>query len=174
ATHLFNRMTPMTQRAPGLAGAILRREEVAAELICDGYHVHPAMCRIAIGAKTPRRIMAITDGTAGSGLPAGSKARLGGREIRVGAQAALLQDGTLAGSTLTMDGAFRTVVSTFGMSLMDAATMCAATPARQMGLKDLGTLTEGSIADVVVLDRALNVARTFIAGVEVYRTGVPA
>ena len=68
ATHLFNRMTPMTHRAPGLPGAVLAREEVAAELICDGYHVHPAMCRAAIAAKGLHGVMAITDGTAGSGL----------------------------------------------------------------------------------------------------------
>ena len=79
ATHLFNRMAPITHRAPGIAGAVLAREEVAAELICDGYHVHPAMSRIAIAAKGRERMMAITDGTGGSGLPPGSTARLGGR-----------------------------------------------------------------------------------------------
>ncbi|MGH9331240.1 MAG: N-acetylglucosamine-6-phosphate deacetylase, partial [Vicinamibacterales bacterium] len=65
ATHLFNRMPPLSHRAPGLAGAVLQSDEVAAELICDGVHVHPAVLRIAIGAKHPSRIMAITDGTAG-------------------------------------------------------------------------------------------------------------
>jgi N-acetylglucosamine-6-phosphate deacetylase len=79
ATHLFNRMAPMTHRAPGIAGAVLAREEVAVELICDGYHVHPAMSRIAIAAKGRDRLMAITDGTAGSGLARGATARLGGR-----------------------------------------------------------------------------------------------
>jgi N-acetylglucosamine-6-phosphate deacetylase len=83
ATHLFNRMTPMTHRDPGMVGAILGSDDVAAEIICDGHHVHPAVMRVAIDAKTPSRIMAITDGTAGSGLPRGSKARLGGRTITV-------------------------------------------------------------------------------------------
>lgn len=168
ATHLFNRMTPMTHRAPGLVGAILEREDVAAELICDGYHVHPAMCRVAIGAKGTSGILAITDGTAGAALPVGSTARLGGREITVESHAAVLHDGTLAGSTLTMDRVFRTIVSQFGMSLVDAASLCAATPARQLGLAGVGTLTEGSLADVVVLDASLRVARTFIAGREAY------
>jgi N-acetylglucosamine-6-phosphate deacetylase len=63
ATHLFNRMTPLQHRAPGLAGAVLAREDVAAELICDGFHVHPAMCRLAIAAKSVDGMMAITDGT---------------------------------------------------------------------------------------------------------------
>ncbi|HET9466879.1 MAG TPA: hypothetical protein VFO48_00650, partial [Vicinamibacterales bacterium] len=124
ATHLFNRMTPLAHRAPGLAGAVLSREDIAAELICDGYHVHPAMCGVAIGAKGTRGIMAITDGTAGSGLPVGTGARLGGRAISVRAEAAFLDDGTLAGSTLTMDRAFRTIVTSFGASIVDAATMC--------------------------------------------------
>jgi N-acetylglucosamine-6-phosphate deacetylase len=79
ATHLFNRMTPMRHRAPGLAGAVLAREDVAAELICDGFHVHAAMGRVAIAAKGCHRMMAITDATAGAGLPVGSTARLGGR-----------------------------------------------------------------------------------------------
>src|SRR6185369_9234653 len=81
ATHLFNRMTPLQHRAPGLAGAVLARDDVAAELICDGFHVHPAMSRVAIAAKGPSRVMAITDATAGAGLPVGSTAHLGGRTI---------------------------------------------------------------------------------------------
>src|SRR5206468_4057440 len=124
ATHLFNRMTPITHRAPGLAGAVLAREDVAAELICDGFHVHPAMSRMAIAAKGPTRIMAITDATAGAGLPVGSTARLGGQRIRVRQEAAFLEDGTLAGSTLTMNRAFGCIVARFGGSLVDAAMMC--------------------------------------------------
>jgi N-acetylglucosamine-6-phosphate deacetylase len=174
ATHLFNRMTPVTHRAPGLAGAVLAREEVAAELICDGYHVHPAMCRVAIAAKGADRVMAITDGTAAAGLAVGASARLGGRPIRVGERAAFLDDGTLAGSTLTMDAAFRNVVSRFGGSIVDAVTLCSTTPARELGLTGFGLIAVGATADVVVLDRALNVARTFVAGVETYRRGATA
>jgi N-acetylglucosamine-6-phosphate deacetylase len=171
ATHLFNRMTPVAHREPGVAGAVLAREEVAAELVCDGYHVHPAMCRVAVAAKGPHGIMAITDGTAGSGLPPGSFARLGGRRIRVSDEAVVLDDGTLAGSSLTMDRAFRTIVNRFGRSIVDAAMMCATTPARQLGLHGLGVIAAGAIADVVVLDRDCRVVHTFIAGHEVYRTG---
>ncbi|MBM3819106.1 MAG: N-acetylglucosamine-6-phosphate deacetylase [Acidimicrobiia bacterium] len=174
ATHLFNRMTPMSHRAPGVAGAVLAREEVAAELICDGYHVHPAMCHVAIAAKGPGGVMAITDATGGSGLAPGSTARLGGRRIRVTEDAALLDDGTLAGSTLTMDRAFRMLVASFGQSVADAATMCATTPARQLGLTGFGVLAEGAVADVVVLDRGFRVVRTFIDGREVYRSGTAA
>ena len=174
ATHLFNRMTPMTHRSPGIAGAVLSREDIAAELICDGYHVHPAICRVAIATKGTGRIMAITDGTGGSGLPAGSNARLGGRRIRVTDNGAVLDDGTLAGSTLTMDRAFRTIVSTFGCSIVDAAVMCSTTPARELGLTGFGVLSEGSAADVVILDRAFRVVRTFVDGAEIYRSGAVA
>jgi len=173
ATHLFNRMTPMTHRAPGVAGAVLARDEVAAELICDGYHVHPAMCQVAIASKGTGRIMAITDGTAGAGLPVGSDARLGGRRIRVTESAAVLDDGTLAGSTLTMDRAFRTIVTVLGLSVVDASTICATTPARELGLIGFGTLAEGAVADVVVLDRGFRVIRTLIDGREVYAARGP-
>jgi N-acetylglucosamine-6-phosphate deacetylase len=168
ATHLFNRMTPITHRAPGLAGAVLSHDAIAAELICDGFHVHPAMCRLAIAAKSVNGVMAITDGTAGAGLSAGSLTRLGGRTIRVSDQAALLEDGTLAGSTLTMDRAFRNIVTMFDMPITEAAMMCSTTPARAMGLTRFGVIAEGNIADLVVLDRAFRVRRTFIAGETVY------
>jgi N-acetylglucosamine-6-phosphate deacetylase len=168
ATHLFNRMTPLSHRAPGLAGAVLSREDVAVELICDGFHVHPAMCRLAIGAKGPHGVMAITDGTAASGLPVGSSARLGGQHIQAGDQAAFLADGTLAGSTLTMDRAFRTIVTRFGGSVVEAATMCATTPARELGLTGFGVIAAGAMADLVVLDRGFRVVRTLIGGEQVW------
>jgi len=170
ATHLFNRMTPAAHRAPGLVGAVLSRHEVAAELICDGYHVHPAMCGIAIAAKGVSRMMAITDGTAGSGLPGGSTALLGGQTIHIRDSAAFLDDGTLAGSTLTMDRAFGNVVRMMGQSVVSAAAMCATTPAVQLGLSDLGRIANGAQADLVVLDRDFRVVRTFIAGVQVWPT----
>ena len=168
ATHLFNRMSPVTHRAPGLAGAVLSHADVTAELICDGFHVHPAMCRVAIAAKGVHGVMAITDGTGGSGLPPGSTARLGGRTIRVSGQAALLDDGTVAGSTLTMDRAFRNIVTMFHASIADAAVLCSTTPARALGLTGFGVIAEGGAADLVVLDRAFRVMRTFIDGEQVF------
>jgi N-acetylglucosamine-6-phosphate deacetylase len=164
ATHLFNRMTPIAHSAPGLAGAVLSREDVAVELICDGYHVHPAMCRLAIAAKGAQAVMAITDGTGASGLPIGSTARLGGRRIEARREAAFLEDGTLAGSVLTMDRAFRNIVTRFGSSIVEAATMCSTTPARELGLTGFGIIAVGAVADLVVLDRGFRVRRTFIGG----------
>jgi N-acetylglucosamine-6-phosphate deacetylase len=125
------------------------------------------MCRLAIAAKGAQSVMAITDGTAASGLPVGSFARLGGRRIEARAEAAFLDEGTLAGSTLTMDRAFRTVVTRFGSSVVEAATMCSTTPARELGLTGFGVIAVGAMADLVVLDRGFRVVRTFIGGQQV-------
>ena len=156
-------MTPIAHRAPGLAGAVLESDDVIAELVCDGVHVHPAMLRVAIAAKRPERIMAITDGTAGSGLPPGSHASLGGRRISV-KDAAYLDDGTIAGSILTMDRAFARLTTEVGLSFPDAGVVCSTTPARALGLQGFGVLSPGSIADFAVLDRELRVIQTWIAG----------
>jgi N-acetylglucosamine-6-phosphate deacetylase len=163
ATHLFNRMTPIGHRAPGLAAAVLEHDDVTAEIVCDGVHVHPSMVRIALAAKSPSRIMAITDATAGAGLPPGSRAALGGRTITV-REAAYLDDGTIAGSVLTMDRAFALLVSVMGQSLVDAATVCSTTPARALGLQGFGVIAPGGMADLTVLGADLTVTQTWIAG----------
>ena len=171
ATHLFNRMPPLSHRAPGLAGAVLQTDDVAAEIICDGMHVHPALIRTAIAAKRPSRIFAITDATAAAGLPRGSRAWLGGQPITAGEATALLPDGTIAGSLLTMDRAFQTLVSRIGIPLVDAATICATTPARELGLAGHGLLAPEAVADLVVLDANLSVVQTYLAGQLVYSRG---
>ena len=164
ATHLFNRMPPLHHRAPGLAGAVLQAEEVAAEIICDGVHVHPALVRTAIAAKRPSRVMAITDATAAAGLRAGSRATLGGRTIVAGDSTALLEDGTIAGSIATMDRAFQLLIGRVGLSLVDAATLCATTPARELGLVGHGVLAVDAAADLVVLDQNFSVVQTYVGG----------
>jgi N-acetylglucosamine-6-phosphate deacetylase len=172
ATHLFNRMPPVSHRAPGLAGAVLARADIAAELICDGVHVHPAMGQMAIAAKGIDRVMAITDGTSCSGLANGAAGRLGGRAIQVRDNVAVLKDGTLAGSTLTMDRAFRNLITRFQQTVIDAATLCATTPARELGLTGFGVIAEGAIADLVVLDRTFKVMHTLIGGQFVFSATV--
>lgn len=173
ATHLFNRMTPVLHRAPGVPGAVLHSERVAAELICDGFHVHPAVMALTIRAKGIDRVIAITDGTAGSGLPVGARATLGGQPIVVTGRTAELEDGTLAGSVLTMDEGFRRLLQLPGVSLVEAARLCATSPARQLGLDHLGRLEPGSAADLVVLDAQRRVRQTYIAGRRWGNTSVP-
>jgi N-acetylglucosamine-6-phosphate deacetylase len=171
ATHLFNRMPPLGHRAPGLAGAVLQTDEIAAEIICDGVHVHPALIRTAIAAKRPSRILAITDATAAAGLAVGSRASLGGQPITAGERTALLPDGTIAGSVLTMDRAFQTLTGQVGLGLVDAATICSTTPARELGLVGHGVLAPDAVADLVVLDANFSVVQTYVAGQLVYARG---
>jgi N-acetylglucosamine-6-phosphate deacetylase len=164
ATHLFNRMPPLSHRDPGLAGAVLTRKEVAAEIICDGVHVHTPMIQLAIAAKGIGRIMAITDGTAASGLPDGSVASLGGRRICVRDGAAYLDEGTLAGSVATMDLVYWFLVKQVGLSLSDASRLCSTTPAAELRLPECGVIARGMLADLVVLDKNLAVKQTYVAG----------
>ena len=114
----------------------------------------------------------ITDATAVAGLPAGSRARLGGREITAGSSVAHLADGTVAGSAVTMDRAFKTLVGS-GISLVDAATVCATTGARELGLVGYGILAPDAVADIVVLDASFSVVQTYVAGRLVYSRNTP-
>ena len=164
ATHLFNRMSSITSRSPGVVGAVLESDAVTAEIICDGHHVHPSLVSMAIRLKSASRMMAITDATAVAGLPFGSKARLGDQTIVAGERTAVLENGTLAGSLLTMDGAFRMLVNRVGVSLPDAARMCSTTPADAIGAADIGSITAGKWADVAVLSRDLQIRQTYLAG----------
>jgi N-acetylglucosamine-6-phosphate deacetylase len=164
ATHLFNRMPPLGHRSPGLVGAILEADDIAAEIICDGFHVHPAVVRATVASKRPSRLFAITDGTSASGQSSGARPRLGGQALTAGEAAAFLADGTLAGSIATMDRIFRVLVGSMGLSLVDAATMCSTTAARELGLVGHGVLAPGAVADLVVLDGQLEVVQTYING----------
>jgi N-acetylglucosamine-6-phosphate deacetylase len=165
ATHLFNRMPPFAHRAPGLVGAVLERPDVTAEIIADGYHVHPTVVRSVLPALGPHRVLAITDGTAGSGLPPGTRTSIGGAyAITVGADVARLDDGTFAGSVLTMGQAFRNAVRLFGMTLQDAARACSTNPAAAVGLEGAGAIVPGALADLAVLDADLRVVQTYVGG----------
>jgi N-acetylglucosamine-6-phosphate deacetylase len=167
ATHLFNRMTPFAHRAPGLVGAIFDRREVSAEIVCDGHHVHPSVLRAAVAVLGADRTMAITDGTAASGLPRGTRTELG-RFAITALDTARYDDGTMAGSTLTMDRVFRNLIALLWMDLVAAARVCSTTPARQLGLARQGKLEPGALADFVVLDDSLQVVETWIGGVAAY------
>jgi N-acetylglucosamine-6-phosphate deacetylase len=147
-----------------VVGAVLEADAVMAEIICDGYHVHPSLVSMAIRAKSPSRMMAITDGTAAAGLPTGARARLGDETIIAGPHTAVLENGTLAGSILTMDAAFRMLVGRIGLSLTDAARMCATTPAAAMKQAEIGSIAAGKWADLAILDSDLRIVETFVAG----------
>ena len=167
ATHLFNRMPPLNHRKPGLAAAVLESEALTAEVVCDGVHVHPAVVKMALAIKRPSGIMAITDGTAGAGLRQGARTSISGRPITV-RDAAYLDDGTLAGSVLTMDRAFAKLTTEMKVSLVDACRICSTTPAEALGLQGTGGIVEGWAADLVLLERDFSPRATYIAGERVW------
>lgn len=167
ATHLFNAMRHFHHREPGPAGAALADETVTCELINDGVHVHDEAVRIAVAAAGADRIAFVTDATAAAGMSAGGY-RMGPVQVFADGTAARLADGTLAGSTLTMDAAVRHAVRQVGLSLVDTATAASTTPARLLGIADrAGSIHPGLDADMVVLDEALRVRAVLAGGVVV-------
>ncbi len=160
-THLYNAMSQLGSREPGVVGAALARPDAYAELILDLHHVHPVAFRAALAAK-PGYLMLVTDAMRGAGLPAGDS-ELGGRSVKVEGGAARLQDGTLAGSVLTMDQALRNAVAC-GLDLAHAAALATAVPAGYLGLGDRGRLAEGARADLVVLGDDLVVQEVYVSG----------
>lgn len=156
ATHCFNGMGPFHHRSPGVIGAALDDPRVTPTLIADLVHVHPAALRIA--ARSKRNVALVTDAVA---VEAGSVA---GLVIREEGGAPRLADGTLAGTSLTMDAAVRNMVA-IGVTLERAVEMASAIPAEVLGLADRGRLSPGARADIVALDRTtVSVRNTWIAG----------
>lgn len=159
-THLFNAMGPLHHRAPGLAGAALAHAE-RAEIIPDLLHVHPGAIRAALRAIPG--LYCVTDSTSAAAMPDGDYT-LGRQRVRKCLGGVRLADGTLAGSTLTMDQALRNLVFTLGLPLAEAALRVATHAARHLGLAERGALAAGAWADVVELDAQLRLTRVFVEG----------
>lgn len=161
-THLYNAMSPLQHREPGLMGALLL-STVPCGLIVDGVHSHPAMVQLAWKSKGAERITLITDCIAAMGMPIG-RYQLGAHNVIVDQTSARLEDGTLAGSTLTMDQAVRNMMAFSGCNLADAICMASTTPARLLGLDHKGSIAPGCDADLVVLSTENEVTHTFVGG----------
>ncbi len=166
-THLFNAMNPLHQREPGAVGALLADERATVGVIADGVHVHPSIFQWLVKAKGADRITLVTDAMAAAGLGPGDYV-LGDRRVTVDETSARLADGTLAGSILTMDQAVRNLVAWGACSTAEALSMASATPARLLGLRELGRIEPGCAADLVVLDDRLRVKYTIVHGELVY------
>ena len=162
ATHLFNAMGGLEGRAPGPVGALLGDPDAVIEMIADGFHVAPAALRTAWRAAGDRFVL-VTDAIRASGMGVGTS-ELGGRRVTVTQGAARLDDGTLAGSMLTMDAAVRGAVRA-GLPLAAALAAASSAPARALGLCGRGVLAPGARADVVVLTPGLEVAEVYLGGV---------
>nr|WP_203812014.1 N-acetylglucosamine-6-phosphate deacetylase [Actinoplanes tereljensis] len=164
-THLFNGMRPPHHREPGPVIGLLSSIAVC-ELIADNIHLHPGMLAFAAKTAGPGRAALITDAMDATGMPDG-RYDLGGQEVIVADRVArLARNGSIAGSTLTMDEALRNAVAA-GIPLPDAVAMATATPAKVLGLADRGEITTGKRADLVVLDPELRVRRVLRAGTEI-------
>ncbi|GAA1338399.1 N-acetylglucosamine-6-phosphate deacetylase [Saccharothrix algeriensis] len=153
ATHLFNGMRPLHHREPGPIGALLDDERVTVELICDLVHLHPTAVRLAARHAGVGRTVLVTDAIAAAGVGDGVY-DVGGLEVRVVDGVPTLAGGaSLAGSTLTMDAAFRNAVQSCGMTVQEAVVATATRPARLLGLEGrTGEIKAGLDADLVVLD----------------------
>jgi N-acetylglucosamine-6-phosphate deacetylase len=164
-THLYNAMTPLGSREPGVVGAALDDAASWCGLIVDGQHVHPASLRLAIAAKPRGKCVLVTDAMPPVGADEPSFA-LNGETIRVIDGVCQNAAGTLAGSALDMASAVRNTVELLGLPLEEAARMASAYPAAWLGLEQrLGQLVAGQRADFAVLDDALRVRETWIGGV---------
>jgi N-acetylglucosamine-6-phosphate deacetylase len=163
-THLFNAMSPLQGRRPGMVGAALDSKEAFVGVVADGRHVHPASLRIAFAAKPHDRVMLISDAMPpAAGGP--DSFLLQGRKVARADGCLRLEDGTIAGSVITMDEALRFCVRTIGVTLGHALAMASRTPAAFLRRdRDLGRIAPGYLASLVHLDDELQVRETWVEG----------
>jgi N-acetylglucosamine-6-phosphate deacetylase len=162
-THLYNAMTPLHHRDPGVVGAALTSVDATADLIADGIHVHPAALRVAVSAM-PKRVALITDAMRACGIADGTY-KLYESEVTVADGAARLADGTLAGSVLTMDGAVRNMIELAGLPIETVIPMATEVPARIAGVADRkGKIERRYDADLVVMNERFEVERVWGRG----------
>ena len=166
ATHLFNAMTPMTHRAPGVVGAALN-SDVTCELIVDTYHVDPALYEMVYRMKG-RKLCFITDCLPAGGLPEGEYT-LGGAKIIYKNNLCKLEDGTIAGSVLKLNKGVWNVYTNTSIPLYECVNCATLNPANAIGVADKkGSIEVGKDADIVILDNEFNVKKTIIGGVVRY------
>jgi N-acetylglucosamine-6-phosphate deacetylase len=168
ATHVYNAMPPVHHRRPGIALALMLDPRVTTGVIADGEHVHPAVLEQLVRVKGTSRIALTTDQTSAAGAPAG-KYFLSGRSVVSDGRVVRLEDGTLAGSAATMPDLVRLMARTPGVGVARAISLASAIPARVLGERRLGRISEGACADLVVLDSDLRVKLTMIRGVVKFR-----
>ncbi|MFL2043369.1 N-acetylglucosamine-6-phosphate deacetylase [Weissella hellenica] len=146
-THLYNAQRPMAHREPGVTGHAMLEDNIRTELIVDGFHVYPDMVNLAYKLKSAKRIDLITDSMRAKGLGDG-ESELGGQKVWVKDKQARLADGTLAGSVLEFDDAFRNMMAFTGATVHEAIQMASVNQAVEFGLTTKGTLAVGKDADL--------------------------
>lgn len=162
ATHLFNAMNGLHHRKPGVVGAVLEDERVRAELICDGEHIHPAVLKIAFRLLGDRALI-VSDSLRANGMPEGAEYDLGGQTVRISGGKCVLPDGTIAGSVSNLHREVKNLVG-WGVPLEQAVKSASLIPAMQIGLdKEIGSIEPGKAADLVILDKDLEIASVWIS-----------
>ena len=160
ATHLFNAMSGLHHRDPGVVGAVFDDSRVYAELICDGFHIHPAVLRAAFQVLGDRALV-ISDSMRANGMPEGEPFDLGGQMVTVREGKATLADGTIAGSVSNLHQEVKNLVS-FGIPLEQAVKAASLIPARSIGLEEeIVSIAPGKRADLVVLDENLDIVAVY-------------
>lgn len=164
ATHLYNGMREFNHREPGIIGAVLTDERVVCEIICDGIHLHPVAMDLALRAKGRDGLVLISDAMRAAGLEDGQY-ELGGQPVFVEDGAARLKEGSLAGSTLTLDRAVANMIELVNVKLEDAVRMASLNPARLIGVDGRkGSIEVGKDADLVVFDQDIRIEKTLVKG----------
>lgn len=168
ATHTFNAMTPLNHRKPGIVGAIFT-SDITCELIADLIHVHPAIFNILINVMHKDKMVLITDSMR-AGCMKDGKYDLGGQEVTVKNGAARLQDGTLAGSVLTLNKGILNMLKHCDLEIYEAVAMASCVPAKVINMDNKkGSLQVGLDADIVILDADINVFFTIVEGKIVFQ-----
>lgn len=163
-THLYNQMSGLHHREPGVVGSVFLRDELKAEIIVDGVHVRPEMVELAYKIKRKDGLLLITDSMRAKCLKNGEY-DLGGQDVIVKDGKAVLADGTLAGSILKLGTALKNIITYTGCTLADAIEMASVNPAKQLNIFNRkGSLAIGKDADIVILDENLDVYMTFCRG----------
>ncbi len=161
-THLYNAMPPLSHRAPGVIGAALDAN-ADAEIICDGVHIHPSAIRAAFRMFGDEHLILISDSMMATGLDDGMYS-LGGQPVKVCGNHATLEDGTLAGSVTNLFDCMKCAVS-FGIPLESAVKMASWNPTRSIGLlEQMGSITPGKVANLILMDRELNIKAVYVKG----------
>ena len=161
ATHLFNAMSPLHHREPGIVGAVLESDEVSCEIIADMVHVHSMFFNLLYRLKK-EKLLLVTDAMRAGCMRCGEY-ELGGQKVMLKDGEARLVDGTLAGSVLTLNEALKNFYEHSDISLPELIDMVTKTPAQKLGLK-IGELKESYMADMVLFDKDFNILTTFVNG----------
>lgn len=163
ATHLFNAMTPLMHRNPGVVGAALSDDNVSCELIADTFHVNKGLFGLVAKIKKDKLCL-ITDCMRAGGMPDGYYT-LGGQPVKKTGIQCLLEDGTIAASVLKLNEAVRNLYENTDLSINEAVACASLNPARALGVDDkIGSLEAGKCADIIIFDDQFNIQKTIIGG----------